>query len=300
MRRVLKVSLLYFIFIIIGFFIMITCFKSIFNAKSLIFPYAVHPFDICIEYPEIWLIIKKIYILSFFISYNIFIVKILKKINIKFKPVKKHIRHNNEKENLQIVVGTTDNGELIKIEENGLYQNIFITGTIGSGKTSSAMYPFTKQLLGFKADNTNEKMAMLILDVKGNYSKKVIEFSKEFNRKEDILTVDISGNFRYNPLDKPLLRPTVLANRLKTVLTLFSKNNTESYWLDKAEQILTECIKFCRIYNDGYVDFIELHKLIMIPEYYEEKVRLVRERFMKGSFSEKDIYELLSCINSFL
>jgi hypothetical protein len=26
-----------------------------------------------------------------------------------------------------------------------------------------------------------------------------------------------------------------LANRLKTILLLFSENNTESYWLDKAE-----------------------------------------------------------------
>lgn len=299
MKRFLKVSLLYFIFIVTGFFIMIICFSPIFKTKSLIFPYAIHPFDICKCYPKAWLIIKRSYILSFFISYNIFIFKILKKISIKFKPAKKHKNHNNEDKNLNIVIGTTDNDDLIKIEENGLYQNIFITGTIGSGKTSSAMYPFTKQLLGFKADNTNEKLAMLILDVKGNYSEKVVEFSKEANRLEDVFIVDISGNFRYNPLDKPLLRPAVLANRLKTILTLFSKNNTESYWLDKAEQILTECIKFCRIYNDGYVDFIELHKLIMIPEYYNEKVSLVRKKFMTGRLTEKDIYELLSCINFF-
>ena len=37
--------------------------------------------------------------------------------------------------------------ETISIPEKGLYQNMLITGTIGTGKTSSAMYPFTKQLL---------------------------------------------------------------------------------------------------------------------------------------------------------
>ncbi len=142
----------------------------------------------------------------------------------------------------------------------GLYQNILITGTIGSGKTSSAMYPFTKQLISYSASNQNEKLALLILDVKGNRSK-------------DIILIDLSGKYCYNPLDKPNLKPIVLANRLKTILTLFSPNNSESYWLDKAEQILTECIKLCRLYNNNYVTFTEIHKLIMFQYYYLEKLR---------------------------
>ena len=41
------------------------------------------------------------------------------------------------------------NNTPIYIHEKGLYQNLLITGTIGSGKTSSAMYPFCKQLINF-------------------------------------------------------------------------------------------------------------------------------------------------------
>jgi hypothetical protein len=185
------------------------------------------------------------------------------------------------------------------LKKIGLYQNIFITGTIGSGKTSSAMYPFTLQLMEYKAFNTNEKLAMLILDVKGNYSEKVHEFAVKTGRENDVICVDILGQIRYNPLDKPELKPIVLANRLKTILTLFNKNNSESYWLDKAEQVLAECIKFCRIYNDGYVNFTELHKLIMFPNYYTEKIAIAREKFKKGLLKEKDIYDLLSSVNFF-
>ena len=97
---------------------------------------------------------------------------------------------------------------------------------------------------------------MLILDVKGNYFNQVIEYANKSNRLDDIIVIDLSGNFKYNPLDKPDLKPIVLANRLKTILTLFSPNNSESYWLDKVEQILSECIKFCRLYNNGYVSII--------------------------------------------
>lgn len=140
---------------------------------------------------------------------------------------------------------------------------------------------------------------MLILDVKGNYFNQVIEYANNSNRLSDIIVIDLSGNFKYNPLDKPELKPIVLANRLKTILTLFSPNNSESYWLDKAEQVLSECIKFCRLYNNGYVSFSEIHKLIMFPDYYFEKLSILKELFTNGKLADTDVYNLLSCIDFF-
>ena len=111
--------------------------------------------------------------------------------------------------------------------------------------------------------------------------------------------MNFGGNIKYNPLDKPNLKPAILANRLKTILKLFSKNNSEDYWLDKAEQCLTECIKFCRLYNDGYVTFSELHKLITIPDYYTSKIELMRSCFLKGKLSKFEVHDLLSSIEFF-
>lgn len=95
------------------------------------------------------------------------------------------------------------------------------------------------------------------------------------------------------------MKPSILANRLKTILKLFSKNNSEDYWLDKTEQVLTECIKFCRLYNDGYVTFSEIHKLITIPDYYTSKITLMRSKFISGKLSSQNIYDLLSSIEFF-
>ena len=91
----------------------------------------------------------------------------------------------------------------------------------------------------------------------------------------------------------------MLANRLKTILKLFSKNNSEDYWLDKAEQVLTECIKFCRLYNNGYVTILELHKLITIPDYYTSKISLMRSKFLSGKLSSSNVHDLLSSIEFF-
>ena len=191
------------------------------------------------------------------------------------------------------------NNNKIYLPEKSLFQNILITGTIGSGKTSSAMYPFTRQLLSYDSFFSNSKLGMLILDVKGNYYKQVYEYAKLYNRLDDLIIIQLNGDIKYNPLDKPNLKPSVIANRLKTILTLFSKNNSESYWLDKAEQILCECIKLCRLYNNGYVTFLELHKLITTPDYYKDKLNILRKNFISGKLSKQDVFDLLSALEFF-
>jgi hypothetical protein len=173
--------------------------------------------------------------------------------------LKTFLKNNNPKQNIKpefgLLIGKKYNDENIFIPEKSLYQNMLITGSIGCGKTSSAMYPFTQQLINYKASSYNDKLGFLILDVKGNYYKTVIEFAKKAHRENDVIVIELGGKYFYNPLNKPMLKASVLANRLKTILLLFSPNNSESYWLDIAEQVLESAINFCRIYNNGFVNF---------------------------------------------
>lgn len=214
----------------------------------------------------------------------------------KLNSNKNHL--NSDSQKLNLLIGK-NNGENICIPEKGLYQNFLITGTIGSGKTSSAMYPFTEQLLKYNSQNLTDKIGMLILDVKGNYYNQVKNYVNFYNLQDDLIVIGLNSGVFFNPLHKPNLKPIVLANRLKTILTLFSENNSESYWLDKAEQILAEAIKLCRLYNDNYVTFSELHKLITIPNYYKEKVKILKELFISSKLNNKQIYELNECLNFF-
>ena len=143
------------------------------------------------------------------------------------------------------------------------------------------------------------QIGMLILDVKGNFFKQVLEYANIFNRTSDIIEISLNSDARYNPLDKPNLNPSVLANRLKTILELFSPNTSESYWLDKVQDILTESIKLCRLYNDGYVTFTEIHSLINNDEYYKTKIDDLRNLFLSGKMSYEDIYNLYSSLSFF-
>jgi len=161
------------------------------------------------------------------------------------------------------------------------------------------MYPFTEQLIKYNSANPKDKIGMLILDVKGNYYAQIKKYAEKYNLQNDLIIIELNSNVKYNPLHKPNLRPQVLANRLRTILELFSENNQESYWLDKAEQIITEAIKLCRLYNNEYVSFDEIHKLITKPEYYKEKINIIRNSFMKNKFSYKEIYELNTSLDFF-
>lgn len=274
-------------------------------------------FDICIEQPLLWYYIKITFIISYIGSslfifnslYNIFLGifnTISKKSKNKFKIYSKNKRHfifpsfiDKTNDSLYLLVGESENSESITIKEKSLYQNILITGTIGTGKTSSAMYPFTKQLISYGSDDYFSKVGMLILDVKGNYYKKVKEFVDFENRGSDLIVLELNGFYKYNPLHKPNLKANVLANRLKTILLLFSPNNAESFWIDKCEQVLTECIKLCRLYNNNYVTFEEIHKLVTIDNYYLEKIKYLRKLFILNKFNKEDIYNLLSSLNFF-
>ncbi len=157
------------------------------------------------------------------------------------------------------------------------------------------MYPLLKQLLEYNSPN----LGMLILDVKGNFYKQVLEYAKIYNRLSDVIVIGLNSCVRYNPLDKPNLNASVLANRLKTILELFSPNNSESYWLDKVQEILTESIKLCRLYNNEYVTFTELHNLVNDDNYYKSRINDLRLLFQSGKMSTKDVFNLYSSLNFF-
>ncbi len=301
-----KLILILFISLLINFFVFIT-FRKVFSTNQVLITFSIHPFDICEKYPYFWGEFKKTFIMTNIISSiivsNLLSSKILytsnkkKSTSIPLDTLNYSISENND--SLSLLVGLDTNNNKIYIPEKGLFQNILVTGTIGSGKTSSLLYPITKQLISYNSDNYKDKIAMLILDVKGNYYKQVIEYARKYNRLDDLIIIEVNSNIKYNPLDKPHLKPQVLANRLITILSLFSTNNSDSYWLDKSEQVICECIKLCRLYNNNYVTFEEIHKLIMYPQYYKEKILFLKSKFLNKSLSTDEISTLCTVIDFF-
>lgn len=273
-------------FLLIILILNLFLFKDVYEEQSIsiLFLEKIHSIP-----KDISKIFKILYFFSLIISWSFFLNIIYQKFIIPTIPEK--TKTNIHEKNSLIIGKNLSDGKIVSIPEKGLYQNILITGTIGTGKTSSAMYPITKQLL-------NMGIGMLVLDVKGNFHEKVKELSANTNKK--LIVIQLGGKYTYNPLDKPNLKPSILANRIKTILTLFSnQNTTDSYWLDKVELYLTECIKLCRLYNDNYVTFIELHKLINDSKYLEDKISIVKNLFLSNSLNQSQVYDFKTSLEFF-
>lgn len=133
------------IFSLVLFFINYIIFYPILNASNLIFPYAVHPFDIPITFPKIWHIIKIFYCVSSYVSIFVILNSIfLFKVNKK-KKSKRNILFSkgSQASNINLLVGiNSKTNEKVYINESGLYQNVLITGTIGSRKNKFCYVSF--------------------------------------------------------------------------------------------------------------------------------------------------------------
>ena len=136
MKYFRKILILFVLSIFFTFLILIF-FKPILTATNLIFPYSLHPFDIAHDYPKVWFYIKIFYCFSLFVTVLLILNSLSIFFNFKKKPKKKDNIDNNliNKSNLNLLVGINpDNQKQIFIPEKGLYQNILVTGTIGSRK----------------------------------------------------------------------------------------------------------------------------------------------------------------------
>jgi len=124
--------------------------------------------DIIAKYSEAWHILKIGYIFASIIGLAISSDLIYRNIFIKLLPT--HTKTDElleirpppypfDEDKLQMIVGLKHErltAEKVSspiwmiVEEKGMYQNFLITGTIGTGKTASAMYPFLKQAMFYK------------------------------------------------------------------------------------------------------------------------------------------------------
>ena len=226
--------ILYFTLIISS--ILILFFEPIFSNTNITYSLGFMSINFSKKIPKIWNIIKLTYLIicpiSFFIILNSF-TSFLKVtlLTINFKHEKKVFNNNPYNEPL-LTLGTNSNNTNVSIPLKGLYQNVLVTGSIGSGKTSSLLYPITSNLLNLSFSE-KYKSAFLILDVKGNYHRFVKDCCKQNYHLGDLFIISLDGNITYNPIDKPNLKPHILANRLKNILLLFNPDNLNLFGLIK-------------------------------------------------------------------
>ncbi len=284
-KRFFIINLISFTFILLK-----TCIHYSFFASNFLYINILNKnIDIVSLFGENISKIKLIYIFLYSIAiydlvYN-FYYNIYKKITFNKLNTKEKIKE------IPYITFYNDCNKNIVINKYGLFQNILITGSIGSGKTSSAISNIFLQLF-------NMNIGGLLIDVKGNYINTIYKMLNNKKQKERIIEISLDSKYSYNPL-KSNVSNFEMASRLKNILLVISgnNNNTDSYWLDKAESYIRDFLTLMNIYTTN-PNFYELHMLVISKEYLCEKLNLVKQKILSYEYSDEKLFNVNSAISN--
>ncbi len=194
-----------------------------------------------------------------------------------------------------------ENPTWLTIPDRGLYTGTMIFGAIGSGKTSGCMHPFAEQILAFKADDPDRRAAGLVLEVKGDFCRKVKTILEKHNRGRDYLEISLDTPYRYNPLHNDL-DAYASAYSIASLLNNLYGRGKEPFW----QQAYTNLVKFIILLHKirhGYVTLFDVYECAINPALLKTKIeegeadgatKLVIEvdDFMRHSELEKFPFDL--------
>ncbi len=168
------------------------------------------------------------------------------------------------------------------IPERGLFTGIAIFGATGSGKTTCSMYPFAEQILAYKADDKEKRIGGLVLEVKGDFCKKIKEILVKHERVEDYIEIGLGSQYRYNPFQNDLDAYALAYSIASLLNNLFGKGK-EPFW----QQAYTNLVKFIILLHKiayGYVTLFDVYECAISPDILEKKIQDAERRLEERYF----------------
>jgi len=158
----------------------------------------------------------------------------------------------------------------LTIPERGLFTGIAILGAIGSGKTSRCMLPFAEQILAYKAADKEKRIGGLILEVKGDFCRKVRDILARHQRADDYIEISLDSDYCYNPLHNDLDAYALAYNIASLLNNLFGRGK-EPFW----QQAYTNLVKFIILLHKAaydYVTFFDVYQCAISPPLLEDRI----------------------------
>src|SRR5256884_4187080 len=192
---------------------------------------------------------------------------------------------------LSVVIGEIHNPRLpvpaenpswLIIPERGLFTGTIMIGATGSGKTAGGMYPFTDQLLGYRAADADTKASALVLEVKGDFCGKVREILLKRGRAGDYIEIGLDSEWAYNPLYNDL-EGYALAYGIASLLNNLFGKGKEPFW----QQAYTNLVKFIIILHQvgfSYVTLFDVYHCAISPELLEQRIEQAEELLFDKHF----------------
>ena len=185
-----------------------------------------------------------------------------------------------DREQLEVVLGEVHHQRLPKaveepwwlvIGERALHTGIMLLGATGTGKTSGGMYPYARQILGWRSLDSLRKCSALVLEVKGDFCRQVKQILDECGRGGDYVALSVDKpQWRYNPLYNDMTPYAVAYSFATLMLQLFGKSK-EPFWQSAYTHLLMNVVMLYRTVDD-YVTIEDIYHAIVDPDTLQAKL----------------------------
>ena len=172
-----------------------------------------------------------------------------------------------------VAVRQISNPSWLIIPERGLYTGVAIFGAVGSGKTSACMHPFAKQLLGWQADNPEQRAAALVLEVKGDFCHDIRRILMDAGRGDDYMELSMNGEWRWNPLSAEWLDSYSLAYTVSSLLNQLFGKGKEPFWQQAYTNLVRWIIELYRVLPDKWVTLQQVYYCAIDPVFFADKIK---------------------------
>ena len=170
----------------------------------------------------------------------------------------------------------------LKMPEKGLYTGLIIFGAIGTGKTTSCMRPFCRQLLEWQSDDPEKRVAALVLEVKGDFCYDVQAMLQEYGRMDDYMELSLGEPreegkplaevWQWNPLYSPWLDTYSLAYTLSSLINQLFGKSKEPFWQQAYTSLVRWILSAYRSLPGGWVTFEDLYSCMLDKKHLEDVI----------------------------
>lgn len=193
--------------------------------------------------------------------------------NLKFSFMDRHQLETPETTTGEIVLGTTpgeishesqnENESWVKLPSRGLNGGVFISGSVGSGKTQGTILRYLSQLV----ENPELAPAILAIDPKRTFLSEAETIIRKAGLGDRIVKISLKGNQSFNPVyaKNPLRdsRFVELAEMSRSAAVNFMGKSSDSpFWDVSSSHLVRNTLAYCAA-KYGYFTLTGLYRIIV-------------------------------------
>ena len=158
------------------------------------------------------------------------------------------------------------------------------------------MKPFCRQLLEWQSKDLEQRVAMLVLEVKGDFCYDVQSMLEEYGRMDDYMELSLGeGGKQWNPLNAPWLDTYSLAYTLASLVNQLFGKSKEPFWQQAYTNVIRWIIETYRSFPDPWFTFKDIYVCMLDKEELEKLIdrqtSYVYGKYLYEFHVEDDVYQ---------